>query len=57
MVKSGKTAQEFIQYSFSPLISVLSSPKVNNVVSKNNLSFVELLQPFSLLDCEGNMRI
>ncbi|KAJ0182539.1 hypothetical protein K1T71_001908 [Dendrolimus kikuchii] len=56
MTKSGKTAQEFIQNAFSPIIAVLSSPKVDNVVSKNNLSFTELLQPFTALDWEGQFK-
>lgn len=53
MARLGKTAQEFIQDSFSPIIAVLCSPKVENVVSKNNLSFTEMLQPFASMDWEG----
>ncbi|XP_026758904.2 trafficking protein particle complex subunit 8 [Galleria mellonella] len=56
MNKSGKTAQEFIQSSFSPIIAILCSPKVDNIVSKNNLSLAELLQPFANLDWEGQFR-
>ncbi|XP_059050449.1 trafficking protein particle complex subunit 8 isoform X2 [Achroia grisella] len=56
MNKTGKTAQEFIQSSFSPIIAILCSPKVDNIVSKNNLSLVELLQPFANLDWEGQFR-
>ncbi|CAB3239968.1 unnamed protein product [Arctia plantaginis] len=56
MARMGKTAQEFIQDSFSPIIAILCSPKVENVVSKNNLSFTELLQPFSTMDFEGQFR-
>ncbi|XP_028156042.1 trafficking protein particle complex subunit 8 [Ostrinia furnacalis] len=56
MAKAGKTAQEFIQSSFSPIVAVLCSPKVENVVSKNNLTFPELIQPFSTLDWEGQFR-
>lgn len=55
MLKQGKTPQEFIQISFSPQVAVLSSSKVDSIVSRNNLSFVELLQPFTLLDWEGRM--
>ncbi|XP_013175761.1 PREDICTED: trafficking protein particle complex subunit 8 [Papilio xuthus] len=51
-----KSAQEFIQSSFSPIIAVLCSPKVNNLVSKNNLTFSELLQPFASMDWEGQFR-
>ncbi|XP_047034378.1 trafficking protein particle complex subunit 8 [Helicoverpa zea] len=56
MARLGKTAQEFIQDSFSPIIAVLCSPKVENVVSKNNLSFTEMLQPFTTMDWEGQFR-
>ncbi|KAI5640552.1 ER-Golgi trafficking TRAPP I complex 85 kDa subunit domain-containing protein [Phthorimaea operculella] len=56
MARSSKTAQEFIQSSFSPIVAVLCSPKVENVVSKNNLSFTELLQPFASMDWEGQFR-
>lgn len=51
-----QTAQEFIQSSFSPSVAVLCSPKADNFVSKNNLSFVEILQPFTILDEELNIR-
>lgn len=53
MARSAKTAQEFIQASFSPTIAVLCSQKVEAAVSKNNLSFVELLHPFTSFDWEG----
>lgn len=55
MARSGKTAQEFIQGSFSPIIAILCSPKVENVMSKNNLSLVELLQPFGSMEWEGKL--
>lgn len=55
MTRYGKTAQEFVQSSFSPVIAVLCSQKVENVVSKNNLSFPELLQPFTTLETDGNL--
>ncbi|CAG4964933.1 unnamed protein product [Colias eurytheme] len=51
-----KTPQEFIQSSFSPIIATLCSSKVENIVSKNNLSFPELLQPFATLNSEGQFR-
>lgn len=53
MARIRKTAQEFIQESFSPIIAVLNGPRVENIVSKNNLSFSELLQPFAVFDSEG----
>ncbi|KPJ16736.1 hypothetical protein RR48_10335 [Papilio machaon] len=51
-----KSAQEFIQSSFSPIVAVLCSSKVNNLVSKNNLTFSELLQPFASMEWEGQFR-
>jgi len=38
--------QAFMQRTFPPLIGSLTSPSVENICQKNNLSFVELLQPF-----------
>ena len=54
MAKLSSTAREFIQKSFSPCVAVLSSPLVDELCQKNNLSFIELLEPFSTLDKEGN---
>ncbi|XP_047506030.1 trafficking protein particle complex subunit 8 isoform X2 [Pieris napi] len=51
-----KTPQEFIQSSFSPLVATLCSAKVENIVSKNNLSLSELLQPFATCNWEGQFR-
>ncbi|CAK1539980.1 unnamed protein product [Leptosia nina] len=51
-----KTPQEFIQNSFSPLVATLCSSKVENIVSKSNLSLPELLQPFAAFNWEGQFR-
>ncbi|XP_050666465.1 trafficking protein particle complex subunit 8 isoform X2 [Leptidea sinapis] len=51
-----KTTNDFIKNSFSPIIATLSSPKVESVVSKNYVTFPELLQPFGFLDSEGHFR-
>ena len=55
------TPRDWISDYFSPLVTVLSSQDAEAVVGKNNLSPVELLQPFSKLlsdltlkDPEGN---
>ena len=55
------TPRDWISDYFSPLVTVLASPDAESVVGKNNLSPVELLQPFSKLlsdltikDAEGN---
>lgn len=39
-------AQEFIQGVFAPMITAQCSPDAEDVCRRNNLSFVELLQPF-----------
>lgn len=49
----GPSAAEVIQQAFNPAIAVLASPDVDVVCSKNRLTFVELLQPFSRLSVEG----
>lgn len=55
------TPRDWISDYFSPLVTVLASPDAEAVVGKNNLTPVELLQPFSKLlsdltikDAEGN---
>ena len=55
MAQCNQTAEEFIQDVFSPLIAVLCSSDVENVCQKNNLSFVELIQPFCRLTTEGDV--
>jgi hypothetical protein len=49
--------QEFIQNSFSPMVAVMCSPLVEDACKKNNLSFIELVQPFCKLKTEGMLRI
>ncbi|KAG1675945.1 Trafficking protein particle complex subunit 8 [Nymphon striatum] len=49
IVAEMQTAQEFIQDCFSPMIAVLCSTDADLLCMKNNLSFVELVQPFSRL--------
>lgn len=52
-VIGGLSGAEVIQQAFNPSISVLVSPDVDIICSKNRLTFVELLQPFSRLSVEG----
>lgn len=47
------SSKELVQNIFSPLIGVLSSSHADEVCQKNNLSFVELVQPFSRLTSDG----
>lgn len=48
------TPKEIIQNVFSPLIGVFSSQQADEICLKNNLTFVEMLQPFSRLSSDGN---
>ncbi|KAL5275881.1 TRAPPC8 family protein [Megaselia abdita] len=50
------TPFEMVRNIFSPLVSVVTSPLVDEICHKNNLSFVELLQPFSKLSSEAQIR-
>lgn len=47
------TSREMVQNVFSPLIAVVCSPSAEEMCYKNNLSFVEMLQPFSKLTSDG----
>lgn len=47
------SSKEIIQQIFSPMIGVVCSPQAEEICQKNNLSFVELLQPFSKLSTDG----
>lgn len=53
MTQCKLSAQDFIKNAFTPQIAVLCSPLVNDLCRKNNLSFVELVQPFCQLNAEG----
>lgn len=49
------TTKEVIQNVFSPLIGAICSPQAEELCHKNNLNFVEMLQPFSKLSADGNL--
>lgn len=51
-----QTAHEFIQNTFSPAVAVLCSPDAEVLCQKNNLTFVELVQPFCRLTTEVHIR-
>jgi len=44
---------ELIQSAFPPLVAALVSPKAEDSCKKNNLNFVEMLQPFCTLPNDG----
>ncbi|XP_045481562.1 trafficking protein particle complex subunit 8 [Harmonia axyridis] len=52
MATCKQTPQEFIKNAFTPQIAVTCSSKAEQCCEKNNLTFVELLQPFCRLNSE-----
>ncbi|XP_029042782.1 trafficking protein particle complex subunit 8 [Osmia bicornis bicornis] len=56
MAQCKLTPREFISNAFSPQIAAVCSPLADAVCQKNNLSFVELLQPFCKLNTEGHFK-
>lgn len=56
MIQIGsKSSREIIQNVFSPMVAVISSPNADELCLKNNLSFVEMLQPFCKLTSDGKL--
>ncbi|KAJ1524202.1 hypothetical protein ONE63_010723 [Megalurothrips usitatus] len=56
MAQCKATPYEFVQNAFSPLVAVLSSPFAEQISRKNNLSFIEMVQPFCRLTSEVHFR-
>lgn len=56
MAQCKTTPYDFVQNAFSPLVAVLSSPVAEQLCRKNNLSFVEMVQPFCRLTSEVHFR-
>ncbi|XP_017768287.1 PREDICTED: trafficking protein particle complex subunit 8 [Nicrophorus vespilloides] len=56
MAQFQNTPQEFIKDTFSPQIGVLCSQNAEEICRKNNLSFIELVQPFCKLNSEVRYR-
>lgn len=53
LVSQNLSPKETIQNVFSPMIGVICSSQAEEACFKNNLSFVELLQPFTKLNTDG----
>ena len=53
MAQHKQSATDFIQSTFSPQVAVLTSNDAELLCQKNNLSFVQLVQPFCTLKTEG----
>lgn len=47
--------KELVQNVFSPLIGAVCSPLAEEICQKNNLTFVEMLQPFTRLSSDGKL--
>ncbi|KAK2584966.1 hypothetical protein KPH14_002554 [Odynerus spinipes] len=56
MAQCKLTPREFISNTFSPQIAAVCTPAADATCQKNNLSFVELLQPFCKLNTEGHFK-
>lgn len=54
MAQCKLTASDFIKNTFNPHVAVLCSPDAEVLCQKNNLTFVELVQPFCRLNTEGD---
>lgn len=54
MAQCKQNAQEFVQNTFNPHVAVLCSADAEVLCQKNNLTFVELVQPFCRLTSEGD---
>lgn len=46
-------SREIVQNVFSPMVGVLSSQLAAEMCGRNNLTFVEMLQPFTRLSTDG----
>lgn len=47
--------RDLLQNMFCPLVGAVSSAGADDICQKNNLSFVELLQPFSKINSAANI--
>ncbi|XP_076111682.1 trafficking protein particle complex subunit 8-like isoform X2 [Mytilus galloprovincialis] len=56
MAQCKQNAQEFVQNTFNPHVAVLCSRDAEVLCQKNNLTFVELVQPFCRLTSEVHIR-
>lgn len=50
-------SREIVQNVFSPMVGAVYSPLADEICQKNNLSFVEMLQPFTRLSTDGELNV
>lgn len=55
MAQCKLTPREFIVNAFAPQVAAVCSASAEATCQKNNLSFIELLQPFCRLSTEGEL--
>ena len=53
MAQCKLSPHEYIQNAFAPQVAILCSEDADNLCLKNNLRFVELIQPFCRLNSES----
>ncbi|XP_030383896.1 trafficking protein particle complex subunit 8 isoform X2 [Scaptodrosophila lebanonensis] len=56
LTEQNYNARDIIRNIFSPLIGVVSSHMADEICHRNNLSFVDLLQPFARLPSDAHFR-
>ncbi|KAK9497990.1 hypothetical protein O3M35_003881 [Rhynocoris fuscipes] len=56
MVINQVSPQDFIQYTFQPMIAVLCSDAVERTCKKNNLNFVDMIKPFTKIAVDGQLK-
>ncbi|XP_058792250.1 trafficking protein particle complex subunit 8 [Phymastichus coffea] len=56
MAQCKLTPREFIINAFSPQVAAVCTPNAEATCQKNNLTFIELLQPFCRLNAEGYIK-
>lgn len=52
-----QTPKEIIQNVFSPMVAVICSQPAEDLCQKNNLTFVEMLQPYCKLTSDGDCHV
>ena len=55
MSKFRQSPEEFLKGIFAPSLMVFASPDAQILLNKNNLSFAELIEPFSSVSRDGTI--
>jgi len=57
MVNNVPSAKDFIMSTYNPRVAVLASPAVDLVMAKSNLTFVDLIRPFTKVSTDGKIHV